>query len=142
MNWTQAQVDAHNARVCKDYKVLNPAGVITEPIKFTTTVILTPTTDVAKLNKTESAYLEYLKRMEHQWVGVQCLTLKLADMCRYTPDFITIGSAGRVTAHEVKGFWRDDARVKIKVAARSFPWMNFIAAQRDKGHWKFEEIKP
>ena len=30
--------------------------------------------------------------------------------------------------HEVKGFWQDDARVKIKVAAQMYPF-RFLAAK-------------
>src|ERR1051326_3404515 len=71
-------------------------------------------TDEAKLNKTERAYLSILRTERYSWIGIQCLTLKLADDCRYTPDLITIHT-GLVQAREVKGFWRDDAKVKIKV---------------------------
>jgi hypothetical protein len=45
--------------------------------------------------------------------------------------------------HEVKGFWTDDARVKIKVAADLYPF-RFIAAQalpkKQGGGWKIEEF--
>jgi hypothetical protein len=44
-------------------------------------------------------------------------------------------------AHEVKGFWVDDARVKIKVAADMYP-VEFIAikkqAKKDGGGWAVE----
>jgi len=43
--------------------------------------------------------------------------------------------------HEVKGFWQDDARVKIKVAADMYPF-RFIAvkprAKKDGGGWQTE----
>lgn len=99
-------------------------------------------TDEEKLNKTERAFLAWLRGPGNwYWIGVQNVTLKLADDCRYTPDFCALKS-GPVTFFEVKGFWRDDARVKIKVAARMFVWAKFIAVQRVKGEWRFEEIKP
>ena len=45
--------------------------------------------------------------------------------------------------HEVKGFWRDDARVKIKVAAEHFPF-KFVAVRKKKlsegGGWDVEEF--
>jgi len=104
-----------------------------------------PTTDEAKLNKTERAFLAWLRgsRPDEPVVGIQNIALKLGDDCRYTPDFWSIRSLEEgMTFWEVKGFWRDDARVKIKVAARQFPWAKFVAVQRIKGLWKFEEIKP
>jgi hypothetical protein len=46
-------------------------------------------------------------------------------------------------AHEVKGFWTDDARVKIKVAASQFP-VAFIAVRRigkaKGGGWDIERF--
>jgi hypothetical protein len=98
-------------------------------------------TDEAKLNKTEREFLAYLRSCTPLWIGIQNVTLKLADDCRYTCDFLAMWEEG-LEFFEVKGFWRDDARVKIKVAARMFPWARFTAVQRVKGAWKFEEINP
>jgi len=41
--------------------------------------------------------------------------------------------------HEVKGYWMDDAKVKIKVAAAKFPF-RFVAMKLEKGLWKKEEF--
>lgn len=50
---------------------------------------------------------------------------------------------GEMEAHEVKGFWTDDARVKIKVAASLFPF-KFVAvkvqSQKNGGGWAIEEF--
>lgn len=100
-----------------------------------------PTTDVQKLNKTEAAFLNHLNAGKHLFVLTQAITLKLGDDCRYTPDFVTIDPTV-ITAWEVKGFWRDDARVKIKCAARMFPWIRFVAVQLSKTNWTFEAINP
>ena len=99
--------------------------------------------DEEKLNKTESAYLDEL-RCDPQYVAihVQSLTLKLGDDCRYTPDFVTIDKEGKCKCHETKGFWRDDARVKIKAAARMYRWMEFVAVTKQKGDWQYEQIRP
>ena len=102
---------------------------------------LCASTDEAKLNKTERAFLSYLRLRQTANISIQAITLKLADDCRYTPDFFSV-EGGLPTFWEVKGFWRDDARVKIKVAARLFLWAHFVAVQRIKGEWKYEEIKP
>lgn len=66
-------------------------------------------------------------------------TFKLADDTRYTPDFCVIEPDGTVVFHETKGFWRDDAYVKIKVAADMFPF-RFVAFEKvpkkGGGGWK------
>lgn len=97
-------------------------------------------TDEAKLNKLERAFLAWLRSTSPPWIGIQCITLKLADDCRYTPDFWTLGCS--LHAHEVKGFMRDDARVKLKVAARMYPMIQFTLVERIKGEWKFTDVKP
>ena len=66
-------------------------------------------TDEAKLNKTERAFHEWLKRQGFLWIGVQNMTIKLAFDTRYTPDFVSydgIEGTARVTFWEVKGHWR------------------------------------
>lgn len=107
-------------------------------------VAVRPSTDEERLNKTEAAFLAYL-RAEKRWafIGIQNVTLKLADDTRYTPDFVCVGHGGEIVAFETKGFWRDDARVKIKVAARLFPFLQFTAVSRTKGSsWEYEAFKP
>jgi hypothetical protein len=50
---------------------------------------------------------------------------------------------GSLECHEVKGFWQDDARVKVKVAAEQFPlWFVAVTARpkRDGGGWNVEEF--
>jgi hypothetical protein len=70
----------------------------------------------------------------------------------YTPDFMAVHErmielpdcrdvgVPEITMYEVKGFWREAARVRIKVAAGEYPMFKFIAATRVEGEWKFEEF--
>jgi len=96
-------------------------------------------------NKTEAAYEETLKLKmlagEILWYAFEGVKLRLADLTTYTPDFAVMLSDGTLEMHEVKGFWQDDARVKIKVAAELFPF-RFIAAvprkKKDGGGWNIE----
>lgn len=90
---------------------------------------INPTKDENALNKTEAAFLAKLRAEKWDWIGIQSITLKLGDDCRYTPDFVTLRD-GSLVVWEVKGFFRDDAKVKIKAAARSFPFFNFIVVTR------------
>lgn len=96
-----------------------------------------------QMNKTEAAYaarLESLKLAgEIADYRFECVKLRLADRTFYTPDFMVLRADGAFEMHEVKGFWEDDARVKIKVAAELYPF-KFIAARKQKGAWVFEEF--
>lgn len=99
------------------------------------------------LNKTEQAYADHLELLRaagqivwHRFEGVK---LRLADNTFYTPDFAVMASDGVMEMHEVKGFWTDDARVKIKVAADQYPF-RFMAfksiAKKHGGGWHQEEF--
>lgn len=102
---------------------------------------------VVGMNNTERAYSELLavRRAagEVAWFAYEGLKLRLADKTFYTPDFFVMLTDGTLEAHEVKGHWEDDARVKIKVAAEMYPF-RFVAAKpktkRDGGGWSFEEF--
>ncbi len=97
------------------------------------------------MNKTEQAYADRLSilHMSNQikWYRFEGIKLRLADKTFYTPDFAVMNAHGVMEMHEVKGFWRDDARVKIKIAAEQYPF-RFIAVQmiaKSKGGgWKEE----
>lgn len=132
--------DQYRAHLSKSKKV-SPSPVA-EAALVECVMPATPSTDEERLNKTEKAYLAHLRAHGFRWIGIQSLTLKLGDDCRYSPDFITISISGELTAREVKGFFRDDAKVKIKVAARMFPWIKFIVVRKDKSGWTHEPMKP
>jgi hypothetical protein len=61
----------------------------------------------------------------------QAIKLKLAPNTFYTPDFV-VTFEDRMELHEVKGFWEDDARVKIKTAAALYPEFLFVAVTYEK----------
>ena len=99
------------------------------------------------MNSTEKAYAAHLddrklagEVLAYWFEGVK---FKLADKTFYTPDFLVMLADNTLEVHEVKGFWEDDARVKIKVAANMFPF-KFVGVQRlpkkHGGGWKVEEF--
>ncbi|AEJ01248.1 hypothetical protein Nit79A3_1416 [Nitrosomonas sp. Is79A3] len=98
-----------------------------------------------KMNKTEIAYSQHLEALkscgEIVWWKFEAIKLRLADSTFYTVDFFVMKASGELEAHEVKGYWMDDARVKIKVAAGLYPF-RFIAVQKKSnkqgGGWKIE----
>ena len=95
------------------------------------------------MNKTEAAYgahLETLKRAGIiDWYKFEGMKFRLADKTFYTPDFMVMMADGTIEAHEVKGYWADDARVKIKVAADMYP-VKFIAVKKAKTGWETENF--
>lgn len=95
------------------------------------------------MNQTEQAYslhLEALKQAgEVVWFKFEGLKFRLADKTFYTPDFAVLFADGRIEIHEVKGYWTDDARVKIKVAAGMYPFQ-FIAVKKSKLGWEKESF--
>lgn len=95
------------------------------------------------MNKTETAYassLELQKITGHVlWYLFEGIKLRLAKNTTYSPDFIVMTKEGFIECHEVKGFWTDDARVKIKVAAGAFPF-KFLAIKKTRQGWEEEEF--
>lgn len=97
------------------------------------------------MNDTEAAYGRHLELRkaagEVLWYAFEGIKFRLADSTFYTPDFSVMLANNEIEIHEVKGFWQDDARVKIKVAAEMYPF-KFIAvmprSKRDGGGWKTE----
>lgn len=96
-------------------------------------------------NKTEAAYEATLKVRQAAgdvlWYRFEGLKLRLADNTFYTPDYAVMLASGQIECHEVKGFWQDDARAKIKIAAEQYPF-RFLAVRvkpkKDGGGWDVE----
>lgn len=101
-------------------------------------------TDEQKLNKLERDWLVQLRarfQRPHYKIYIQAINLKLANDCRYLCDFAVVNWEGKTTFFETKGGWmRDDARVKLLVAARMFPFYRFILVTRKKGCAFVEEV--
>lgn len=97
---------------------------------------------VGTMNKTEERYALLLdaEKMAGRvlWWKFEGLKLRLADNTFYTPDFNVMVADGVLEMHEVKGFWKDDARVKIKIAASMFPFRFLSFTPRKGGGWDVE----
>ena len=102
-------------------------------------------------SKLEGRFAQHLQEMqlagEVVWWQYEPLTLRLGNVgarCGYTPDFIVTATTHPVRAYEVKGFWRDGSREKVKVAARLFPWMQFVGVEWDRENrcWDYEDFSP
>jgi hypothetical protein len=100
-------------------------------------------------NKLEKAWAQQLENYKKAGIIVfwrfEAVNLRLAEKTFYKPDFLVIRASGEVEFYEVKGHWRDDARVKIKVAASLYSFFIFTAVskstKKEGGVWKFENFK-
>lgn len=99
------------------------------------------------MNGTEAAYAETLQARKLAgeiiaW-GYERFTFKLADGCRYTPDFDVWLTDGTMEFVDTKGGPQDDkSRVKLKVAAELFPQFVFVieakVPKKYGGGWRRE----
>lgn len=96
------------------------------------------------MNKTERAYSDRLTLLQRAgeirgW-SYEPRKFTLARRTTYTPDFEVVTNSGKLEYHEVKGFMREDANVKLKVAAAMFPH-RFYLVKKVRGGWKVTEVK-
>lgn len=98
-----------------------------------------------QMNKGETAYAAHLERLKFAghvlWYRFEGLKLRLADNTFYTPDFAVLAGDAVLECHEVKGWWQDDARAKIKIAAEMYPFRfkAFRAEAKKRGGGYVEE---
>ena len=96
----------------------------------------------AKMNKLEQRWANELEIMKLGRLIIdyrfEPFNLRLADNTFYRIDFLVIYN-DRFEIHEVKGFLRDDANVKFKVAAEQFPWFHFKMIFWKNKQWKIIE---
>lgn len=108
-----------------------------------------------QMNKTEADYALGLRIQVNvgDILGWQFepIKLRLADRTFYTPDFLVQCLDGTLEFHEVKActsagkvLAEDDAMVKIKVAAESFPQFGFLLCgklpAKAGGGWSIKRI--
>ncbi len=96
-----------------------------------------------RLNKTEARFKRELEARRLGVVGVHRFTLRIANDCRYTPDFDVVSEAGVVYFWEVKGghVW-EDSTIKLKSAASLYPMFRFFRAQWKAGRWVEQAVRP
>lgn len=99
-----------------------------------------------KMNGLEERYADVLwlrqRAGEVRRYWFEPMKLLLGSGAYYKVDFVVWFADDTVECHEVKGFWREAARVRIKTAATAYPIFRFLAVQFKKGEWKFETINP
>lgn len=98
-----------------------------------------PRTPKTKLNRDEQRYADTLNQRKQSgditnWM-YEPIKFVLAPRTTYTPDFLIITRDG-IEFVEVKGFLRDDAAVKFKVAAKLHSWARWLMIRWRKGRWE------
>lgn len=128
---TKHDVEAHQAR----HGFLVPQVVVEDAPR-----IVVPKSRMNKVEIDFSLILEAKRRRGDivSWV-FEGVTFRLADDCRFTPDFFVIVSLSPLLIQfcETKGrhVW-DDAKVKFRVAKEQHPWADWIMYQKGKEGWK------
>lgn len=97
------------------------------------------------MNKLETEYFEVLKQRKHiENIRAQSITFRLANGCRFTPDLTcNLAISQRQLAIDVKGehAW-EDALVKIKVAASTYPEIQWFLVWKENGVWQEQAVLP
>ena len=103
-----------------------------------------------ELNRTEQRYVSEVldpakTRGEIVWSVFEGIKLRLADRTFLTPDFAIMLRTGLIELHDVKGaraIYMDDAKVKMKVAAETYPFVFKVAfPPRRKGdEWEVDTL--
>lgn len=110
-----------------------------------------PLPRLSRMNRLESQYADHLElrkkageileyRFEPMRLVLRHAVPGRAKGMTYTPDFLVV-FPDRMELHEIKGYWREDSRVKIKASAEMFEWFKFVGVTMDKtSGWKYEDF--
>lgn len=142
----RAQIEAQEKRANPFFELKVGPGVWGKPVGLDTSLIRQRR---RKGSKTQDAFAEFLKSTVRPGVEIleEKITVELANGVRFTPDFCLIGAgaSAHLTFYEVKGgYAREDAKIKLKIAARVFPSFAWFLAHR-KGRassWSISRVLP
>jgi len=143
-DWTETRADEHNKRVAESKWGKKKAKEILGD--FAKKVEAKHETRVRQSHKEPSKIHRdwglVLKSLHSDGVHEESITLKLCNGVRYCPDWIitTCTESYCLTAYEVKGFMRDDARKSLLFAAKEYPWIRFVLVWKQNGQWQQQEI--
>ena len=95
-------------------------------------------------SKLEARYAGHLEAQQHvgeiRDIRYESVTFKLAKKTTLTPDFWVELPDRTVEIHEVKGRMREDAWVKLKVAAGRWPHFRWFLVTRKNGEWIIKRV--
>jgi hypothetical protein len=129
---------------------MTPGEPASPPVAIAPNFEPRPTTTEERLNKTEKSCLLWLRCLKVPGLQIQAVTFLLAADCRFTPDFSWFDENRRWTFGDCKGTRSDgkilieeDAAIKLRTAARTFPWLRFVKLWVPKGGaWTIMDVQP
>jgi hypothetical protein len=96
------------------------------------------------MNGTEAAYAAHLgmRQLAGEIVGwkFEAVKLRLADGAWFTPDFLILFSDGRIEFAEIKGHWREAAKVRLRVARELFAPIPIRVIRKGEGGFYEEQV--
>ncbi len=104
-----------------------------------------------KLNQTEQQFSAWLHALcPDAFIVEQDITFRIANGSRFTPDAVVFHPLiGTIDAYEVKPERRhdsrwltDDSRLKLILAAKTFPFIRWHLAYKQNGNWVTQQILP
>ena len=111
---------------------------------LTQTGVPRPRVPVSPMNEWEQKYAQHLRMRqvagEVRTFEFEAMRLRMGIAANepgsrgswFTPDFSVWLTDGSFELHEVKGFWREAARVRIKTAASLYPF-RFVVVRKVRG---------
>lgn len=150
--FTLEQLARRDARLAAAYGTTRPSSALERglvdldraldaPLAAARSQARRPTTAAERMNGLEGDYAALLELQRRAGDVVAwhfgALRLELADRTWFRVDFVVVPAvipAGFVIeAHETKGYMREAARVRLRVAARTYPWIRFRLVRRAPG---------
>lgn len=96
-------------------------------------------------SKWEHEYAKHLNILKARSViwdwWYEAESLEIGVRAKYTPDFRVITLNQPVEYHEVKGYRREAAMVRLKAAALRYPQCRFVLVTRRNGQWVHTEVR-
>lgn len=141
---TEAELKALQARV-KERSAARPTSILGPVVNMKAKGKTKPRE--RGMNKTERRYSEYLdselRAQRILYWGYECMKVRLADECTWTPDFLVMDADGVITLVDTKAWWSsskkvgvtDDSLVKMKVAAEAYPFFRVVMTWLNEGVW-------
>jgi hypothetical protein len=140
LRWTEEDLKAHQERFSERLARLAPKQHRSDPRDAN---LIPGRKPKGGMNKWEAQFAEMLedqrKAGELVWWAFEPFRIRLAEKAFYRPDFVAVDAQGKTHIYEVKGFFREAAKVRLKVAAEKLPYAFYIV-RKDKGDLRVTRI--
>lgn len=97
-----------------------------------------------QMNRLESSFAKKLDEELHGgkilWWAFESVKFSLGSGAWFCPDFVVMTSVQEIVFYETKGFMREAANVRLKVAANKYPFRFMLVRHARSSGWTYEEI--